>query len=218
MRKTFQDAMARLFGPSRNDKLAELMKQVSTVALECAAHFRATNGRDVEGIVAFEHRADHIVSEIHELLDNSFIMRFDIPDAMRLADDLDDVIDGMRKVALHIDAYGIFLKEMRPEVQELMKLAGEMLVLVDQLVSMLAEPRLSLARVRAIADRVDEMEAAADKLTAENERKLVVEYAAQGARTLAFIAWHQLFHLLEQMTDDANHCARQILSLARKEA
>ena len=35
---------------------------------------------------------------------------------------------------------------------------------------------------------------------------------------LGFIAWHQLFHLLEQMTDDANHCAGQILSLARKEA
>jgi uncharacterized protein len=79
---------------------AALLKQVSEIALECAAHFRATNGQDVTGIIQFEHKADRVVDEIHELLDNSFIMRFDIPDTMRLTDELDDVIDGMRKVAL----------------------------------------------------------------------------------------------------------------------
>ena len=48
------------------------------------------------GIVVFERRADKLVDEIHELLDNAFIMRFDTPDAMRLTDEIDDVIDGMR--------------------------------------------------------------------------------------------------------------------------
>lgn len=217
MRKTVHRVMASLFGPSRNDRFAALLKQISEIALACAAHFRATNGQDVAGIIEFEHKADRVVDEIHELLDNSFIMRFDIPDAMRLTDELDDVIDGMRKVALHIDAYKLHLAHLRPEANVLMVLVGDMLVHVDTLVAMLAEPRLSLARVRQVADKIDEMESTADRIVADHERKLVEEFSAPGASALGFIAWHQLFHLLEQMTDDANHCSGLILSLARKE-
>ena len=218
MRKTMQGAWATFFGPSRNDQYSALLKQISSIALECAEHFRKTKGQDLAGIIDFEHRADRVVDEIHEMLDNAFIMRFDIPDAMRLADELDDVVDGMRKVALHIDAYHGFLSVMRPEVMELMTIGGDMLVHLDSLVSMLAEPRLILARVREIANKIDEMESRADKIVAVHERKLVEEFSASGASALGFIAWHQLFHLLEQMTDDANHCASLILSLARKEA
>ena len=218
MRNTMQGAWAAFFGPSRNDQYAALLRQISQLGLECARHFRQTQGRDLVGTIEFERRADRIVDQIHEILDNSFIMRFDIPDAMRLTDELDDVLDGMRKVALHIDAYQRFVSEMRPEALELMTLGGDMMVLLDQLVAMLAEPRLSLARVREIADKIDDMESQADKIVAVHERRLVEEFSTQGSQTLGFIAWHQLFHLLEQITDDANHCAGLILSLARKEA
>ena len=44
---------------------------------------------------------------------------------------------------------------MRPEALELMVLGGDMLVLLDSLVAMLGEPRLSLARVRAVVDKID---------------------------------------------------------------
>jgi uncharacterized protein Yka (UPF0111/DUF47 family) len=217
MKKIIQRAKASLFGPSRNDRYAVLLRQVSGIALACAAHFRATSGQDVAGIIEFEHKADRVVDEIHELLDNAFIMRFDIPDTMRLTDELDDVIDGMRKVALHIDAYKLYLANIRPEAHVLMELVGKMLVEVDILIAMLAEPRLSLGRVRVVANKIDEMESIADRMVADHERKLVEEFSATGANVLGFIAWHQLFHLLEQMTDDANHCAGLILSLARKE-
>jgi predicted phosphate transport protein (TIGR00153 family) len=218
MKKTIQGALANLFGPSRNDQYAALLKRLADIAQACAVHFRKTNGQDAEGIIAFEHQADSVVDEIHELLDNSFIMRFDIPDAMRLTDVLDDVVDGMRKVALHIQAYKPYLSELRPEAHELMEVAADMLLHVDKLVMMLAESRLSLQRVRAEADIIDELESKADRLVSGYERNLVNEFGGTGKDALGFIAWHQLFHLLEQITDDANHCARQILSLARKEA
>lgn len=218
MRKFVQGAWANFLGPSSNDQYAALLRKISKIALECGEHFRKTKGQDLAGTIEFEHQADRVVDEIHEILDNSFIMRFDIPDAMRLTDELDDVIDGMRKVALHIDAYKIYLKEMRPEALELMDLCGKMLIQLDKLVAMLGEPRMPLAQVREIADRIDDMESQADKLVAVHERKLVEEFAAPTAKTLGFIAWNQLFHLLEQITDDANHCASLILSLARKEA
>ncbi len=218
MKNLIQGALASLFGPSRNDQYAALLKRLADIAQESAAHFRKTNGQDAKGIIAFEQRADKIVAEIHELLDNSFIMRFDIPDAMRLTDVLDDVIDGMRKVVLHIEAYNIYLADLRPEAHELMNVAAEMLVHVDKLVMMLAEPRLPLSKVREEADIIDELEGKADRLVSGYEKDLVEEFAGPGKDRLAFIAWHQLFHMLEQITDHANHCARQIVSLARKEA
>lgn len=209
---------ASLFGPSRNDQFAAMIGSLAATALECARHCRKTEAQDVKGIVEFEHKADAIVDEIHELLDNSFIMRFDIPDSMRLADDLDDTLDGMRKVALHIEAYRPHLPKMRPEALELMDISEEMLVHIQTLAAMMAEPRLKLNKVRDVATIVDGLEAKADKVVSAYERKLVEEFSSPELKTLGFIAWHQLFHLLEQITDDANHCAKMILSLARKEA
>jgi hypothetical protein len=40
------------------------------------------------------------------------------------------------------------------------------------------------------------------------ERKLVTDDAAPGANRLEFIGWDKLYQLLEQMTDEANHCAK----------
>lgn len=207
-----------LFGPSRSDKLAALLKKLSQMALACAARFRESQGLDVAGIIDLEHKADAIVDEIHELLDNSFIMRFDIPDSMRLADDLDDVVDGMRKVALHIEAYRLQIHGLSPQAMELFAIGEGMLQHIDQLIDMLAEPRLKLNRVREVADLIDAEESLADKMVAAHERELVEKFSAPNSNAMGFIALHQLFHLLEQMTDDANHCAKMILSLARKEA
>jgi len=218
MRRTMQGMLATMFGPSRNDLYAQLLKDLSDVGIECARFFRATEGQDKAGVIDLEHKADRIADEIHELLDNAFIMRFDISDAMRLTDELDDVIDGMRKIVLHVDAYKIYLAKMRPEALELMDLSQQMLVEVAKLIAMLALPRLVLADVRAVANRIDQMESQADRMVSDHERQLVEEYSAPGTNVLGFIAWHQLFHLLEQITDDANHCGSLIVSLARKEA
>lgn len=213
-----QGALAVLFGPSRNETFAKLLKQLSETVVECSSHFRETSGRNLKGIIDFEHKADALVDEIHELLDNSFIMRFDIADSMKVTDELDNVIDGMRKVAIHMDVYALHLPQLRPEALQLIVIGDEMVRQLDDLVAMLGHQRLTLARVRDVARIIDDGEARADRLVSDMERKLVVEFSQPGANTIGFIAWHQLFHLLEQMTDDANRCAKLILSLARKEA
>lgn len=215
---TRQGALAVLFGQSNNDRFAQLLKQLAELVLECSRHFCRTEGRDLKGIIDFEHRADALVDEIHELLDNTFIMRFDIPDSMRLTDDLDNVIDGMRKVAIHLDVYKLHITTLRAEARELMTLSEDMVGHLNRLVSMLGEARLSLPKVRELARLVDDGESRADRLVSNVERKLVAEFSQPTTKTIGFIAWHQLFHLLEQMTDDANHCAKLIVSLARKEA
>ncbi len=175
MAKSTRFAVGSLFGPSRSDRLVELLKELSNTALECAAHFRACKGKDAAGIIAIEHRADRIVEQIHELLDNSFIMRFDIPDSMKLTDNLDDVVDGMRKVALHLEAYAPFVSELSPDAMEVFGL-GEAMLKGHRHSGRYAErPRLSLAKVREVTNRIDAAESKADKLVAEKERKLVAE-------------------------------------------
>ena len=218
MKNTIWEAVGRFFGSSHNERFAELLMQLAETAVASASHFRQTGGQDLPGIIDFEHKGDAIVDDIHELLDNAFILRFDIADCMRLVDDLDNVIDGMRKVAIHIDIYRSVLVPLRPDALELFAIGERMMLGVRELVAMLSESRLSLARVRDGARPIDDAESEADKVVAAAERKLIAEYIAPNATRLEFIAWEKLYALLEQMTDEANHCAKLILSLARKEA
>lgn len=211
-------AVARLFGPSQNDEFADLIIRLANVGVECAAHFRATDGQDLPGIVVFERRADKLVDQIHELLDNAFIMRFDVPDAMRLTDEIDDVIDGMRGAAAHIDIYKQYLSELRPEARELIVTGERSIQALRNLIEILGNKKLSLATARDLARSINEAESEADKIIARAERGLVAEFSAPGARTLEFIALEKLYAMLEEMTDDAKRCGKLIISLARKEA
>lgn len=211
-------AVARLFGPSQNDELADLLLRLANVGVECAAHFRATDGQDLPGIVAFERRADQIVDAIHELLDNAFIMRFDVPDATRLTDEIDDVIDGMRGAAAHIDIYKQFLAALRPEARELIVTGERSIQAMRDLIETLKNRKLSLAHVRDLARAINDAESEADRIIARAERGLVAEFSVPGANTLEFIALEKLYAMLEEMTDDAKRCGKLIVSLARKEA
>ena len=212
------DSFGRFFGPSHNDKFAQLLAQLAETGVACVAHFRKTEGQDLPGIVAFERQADKIVDEIHELLDNSFIMRFDVSDAMRLTDEVDNVIDGMRHAASHIDTYRPHLDKLRPEAIKLI-LAGENAIKgLRDLIALLSEPKLLITRVREVTRAINDAEGEADDIVIAAERALVKEFSPNTANRLEFIAIDKLYQLLEEMTDDAKRCGKLVLSLARKEA
>ncbi len=168
-----QGIFSGLFGASHNDKYADLMKQLAEKSLECARHFVATDGRDLAGIIAFERQGDRLVDQIHEVLDNSFIMRFDISDAMSLADELDNVLDGLRKTAMHVDIYKALLTKEQADAKELTALTEKMISRLRDLVGMLGEPRMRMPKVRELVTEIDELESDADRITALAERRLV---------------------------------------------
>jgi len=212
------NAIARLLGDSPNKAFGKHLLDLADVGVACAAHFRQTNGQDLPGIVSFEKSADKIVDAIHELLDNAFIMRFDTPDALRLTDALDDVIDGMRGAATHVDIYKRYLRVLRPEAEELV-VAGESAIrALRDLVSAVSIGPMSLNRAREGAKAINEAEANADKIIARAERNLVDEFSRMETNTLEFIALEKLYSMLEQITDDAKRCGKLIVSLIRKEA
>jgi uncharacterized protein len=211
-------AIARLFGTDYNDAFANKLLLLADVGVECVAHFRNTDGQDLPGVVSFEKRADKIVDAIHELVDNSFIMRFDPPDALRLTDALDDVIDGMRGAATHIDIYKRYLADLRPEARELIKSGERAIGALRELVASLGTGQLSLDRSRELARSINDAESEADNIIASAERSLVNEFSSGDKNTLEFLALEKLYSMLEEMTDDAKRCGKLIISLARKEA
>lgn len=212
------NAIARLLGDSPNKAFGKHLLDLANVGVACAAHFRQTNGQDLPGVVGFEKSADKIVDAIHELLDNAFIMRFDAADALRLTDSLDDVIDGMRGAATHIDIYKRYLRVLRPEAEELI-VAGERAIhALRDLVAAVSMGTMTLNRAREGAKAINEAEANADKIIARAERSLVEEFSMTEKNTLEFIALEKLYSMLEQITDDAKRCGKLIVSLIRKEA
>jgi uncharacterized protein len=212
------DAVGRFFGSSHNDRCQELLGDLSKLMVASAGHMTKTLGKDLPGIIDYERKADRVVDEIHELLDNSFIMRFDIADMMKLSDELDNVVDGMRKVAMHSDIFKAQLSDLRPDARELMVVSERMVKRLSQLIAMLGDKRLKVTEVRIGVRELDDMESEADALHAAAVRRLVTEYSPPGANRLEYIAWDKLYQLLEDTTDHCNHCGNLILSLARKEA
>ncbi len=212
------NAVTRLFGGKHNAEFEDLLVRLAQVGVECAAYFRETDGQDLPGVIAFEKRADTIVDSIHELLDNTFIMRFDAADAMRLTDAIDDVIDGMRGAAAHIDIYKLYLAQLRPEARELIAAGERAIQALHDLIGTLQNGKLSPARSRELALAINDAESQADKIIAQAERGLVAEFSPSGRNTLEFIALERLYAMLEEMTDDAKKCGKLIISLARKES
>ena len=212
------NAVSQLFTRKRTPNFEDLLVQLADIGVECAAYFRQCSGQDLPGIIAFEKRADQIVDKVHELVDDTFIMRFDVADATRLTDALDDVIDGMRGAAAHIDIYKIYLAELRPDAIELI-IAGERAILaLRALVRTLQEGKLSTLRSRNLAAAINEAEAQADKIIAQAERALVSEFSKPDRNAIEFIALERLYAMLEEMTDDAKKCGKLIVSLSRKES
>lgn len=212
------NSIARLFGTTANDAFESHLLRLAEVGVECAAYFCETGGQDLPGVVAFEKRADKIVDAIHEEIDNSFIMRFDPPDALRLTDALDDVIDGMRGAATHIDIYKRYLGALRPEARDLIAAGERSIRALRQLVASLGDGKLSLDRSRELAKTINDAESEADAIIAKAERSLVAEFSAPDKAALEFIALEKLYSLLEEMTDDAKRCGKLVISLARKES
>jgi uncharacterized protein Yka (UPF0111/DUF47 family) len=205
------------FGASPNIRCGELLKKLGGIAVECAAHVKRSNATSLAEVIEFEHRADATVRETHELLDAAFILRFDKGDVTQLLGELDDIVDGMRKVATHVSLYHPRLAKPSSHAKELLDTVEVMVKDVAQLISALIDKKTPIADIVAQVYSVSEHETRADEIFARAERQLVEDHGDKPL-TLDFTAQTGMLELLEMVTDHANHCARLILSMARKEA
>ena len=214
---TGQSPFNALFGRSSNIQVSEQLRELSVLAEKSATLLHSSEGNNITGIVALEREGDTIVRRIHECIDSAFILRFDKTDLEQLVSELDDIIDGIRKVANHKNIYATHLKTFRPEAKNLIKILEEMTVVVGGLIAMLGG-KLSLEEVRPEVQKLSKLERQADEMLTTAEKALVEEFSKEGANTIAYLGWHKLYRIIERATDHANHCGTFVLSMARKEA
>ena len=212
-----KNSLERFFGRSENGNITDLLRRQAEIASACAEVLQKSAGSALPEIVAFEREGDMTEQRIHEILDSAFILRFDKSDIANLANTLDNTLDGMRHIAPHVDTYKPYLKHLRPEAHELIETIEDMSATVLQLTILLKERRLELARVKEYTRHLAKSEAQADAILHKAEKALVCDKKII-ADPLAFIAHDNLFRMLEDVTDTANHCGTLILSIARKEA
>lgn len=209
--------LERFFGASPNVRCGELLITLAEIAVECADRVKASGASDLNQVVDFEHKADKVVRDIHELLDAAFILRFEEADVTELIGEIDDIVDGLKKVATHVALYAPRFQKLSPHAEELLAIALDMVKGVESLVRILVSKKVKMADLAKAVFDIGEQESRADAVFVEAERELV---ASQGEKplTLDVTAHSDMLGLLEDVTDHAHHSARLILSMARKEA
>ncbi|OGG59505.1 hypothetical protein A3C86_04285 [Candidatus Kaiserbacteria bacterium RIFCSPHIGHO2_02_FULL_49_16] len=210
--------MEKLLGGSQNGRLAVLLARQAAIADECAGRLYETECRALEEIVAFERDGDAVEARIHEIIDSSFILRFDKADIANLANMLDNVVDGMRRVATHVDTYNVYIPKSQTEVKEFLTLIKTMTAVVQELAALLEKRRLPLNTIKNLNRKLFNAETDADAILHKAGKALVKIYGEGKGNAIEFIARDKLLRLLEGVTDSANRCGTCILSLARKEA
>jgi predicted phosphate transport protein (TIGR00153 family) len=207
-----------LLGTSPDKRCAELLMQLVATAVACAEHLHKTNGQDMQTVIEHEHAGDIIEGNIRVFLDSIFIMRFDKEDVAQLAWEIDEIIDRMRKIAAHIHVYQKHLGTLRPDAVRLLSIIKSTAQHVHTLIGMLTMKPIPLDKAVIPVRHLEDAESEADALFLSAEIELAKEFDREDANPVAFHAWVRLYHLLEQATDDANHCGSRIMSIARKEA
>src|SRR3989338_6270091 len=193
--------LERFFGRSQNGPIADLLAQQAEIASRCSKLLRESSCKS-----------------LHEIIDSSFILRFDKSDIGSLANSLDNILNGMRQVAMHVDIYTPHIPRLRPEAEELLQIIEQMTAQVQKCTGLLHEKRLPHKRVRELTRELIKAESRADAILHKGEAALVREYGIESGGALTFLAHDKLLRMLEHITDVANHCGTLILSITRKEA
>jgi len=210
--------LERFFGRSQNGPIADLLAQQPEIASRCSKLLRESSCKSLDEIIALEHEGDATEEKIHEIIDSSFILRFDKSDIGSLANSLDNILNGMRQVAMHVDIYTPHIPRLRPEAEELLQIIEQMTAQVQKCTGLLHEKRLPHKRVRELTRELIKAESRADAILHKGEAALVREYGIESGGALTFLAHDKLLRMLEHITDVANHCGTLILSITRKEA
>ncbi|MBI4121770.1 MAG: DUF47 family protein [Parcubacteria group bacterium] len=207
-----------IFGNAHDAQCAQLFAELAQCAVDCARHLRDTEGRDLDRIVAFEHEGDGIGRQIHEAIDRAFIMRLSARDAGQLLRHLDDILDGIRMIASHLDIYQTEIPTLCDNAQRLITIIVSMTEDVQTLVAMLSEKRLASADVRTIVERLQAAEGMADGILVAAKKAAIVQHRQGSLGAVAHNVIVKLFHRLERITDSACHCGHAMLTIARGES
>lgn len=153
-----------------------------------------------------EHRADAIIREVLITVRKTFLTPFDRGAITSLIVAMDDAIDEMLAAARAIDVYE--LRELRPEMKEIVGLISEAAAVTAEAVPLLRNVSANGDKLHQLTGRLVELEGEADDIHAAGLKKAFQEVAKTGP--LQFAVAREVFKNLERVTDAFEDVANQI--------
>ena len=163
----------------------------------------------LETIREYEHIADDVFRRMLAAVRETFLTPFDRSAITSLIGAMDDAIDEMLAAARAIDLYE--LRELRPEMKEIIGLIVEAATLTNEAIPLLRDISGNDEKLHQLTWRLVQLEGDADDIHAAGLKR-----AFQGvARTspLDFAVAREVFKNLERVTDAFEDVANQIDSI-----
>jgi len=203
-----------VFGGTKNKEIRILLRQlVDEPMAQCAAllsrFFADQVNREslLRAIIELEHRGDQLVAEAYGLIDRSFITWIDKRDLTNLLDALDEILDRMREAAQQADIYRITtnMDEARQLTAVICAMTDTLQLMVKELEKPRIEPLIGpAAEIQKLEHQADEIRYGGLRRLYPNEHKGIV------------LCEDRILWILETVTDNCNHAAKLMISIARK--
>jgi hypothetical protein len=159
----------------------------------------------LEEIQLHEHRADEVIREMLTAVRKTFLTPFDRGAITSLIGAMDDAVDEMLAAARAIDLYE--LRELYPEMKEIVALISQAAELTAQAVPLLRDVNANAATLHQLTGQLVALEGEADDVHARGLKR-----AFQSAREdpLKFAVAREVFKNLERVTDAFEDVANEI--------
>ena len=161
-----------------------------------------------------EHAGDEITHEVFAALARTFVTPLDREDISNLAASLDDVVDFIEETARRMRLYHI--TEVKPLAKQFGLVIQEQCEQIAMAVPYL-EARKFGAELDKVANEVHRLENEADDLLADAVATLY-DGVTEVPQLIEAIRWGDIYQLLEDATDRAEHVAVLLQNISLKNA
>lgn len=151
----------------------------------------------LETIREYEHIADDVFREMLAAVRQTFLTPFDRGALTSLIGAMDDAIDEMLAAARAIDLYE--LRQLRPEMKEIISLIVEAAALTSEAVPLLRDVSGNHVKLHELTGRLVQLEGDADDIHAAGLKRAFQEVARTSS--LEFAVAREVFKNLERVTD-----------------
>ena len=203
-----------------DERFFDLFNRSATNTLEGARilHDLMTNYVDVERkarhLKDIEHTGDEITHEVFGALHRTFVTPIDREDISNLASALDDVIDWIEEVGRRVRLYRI--DQPTPIACQFTRVILEQVEQIAQGVPLL-EDRARAAALERATQEIHRLENEADDLLADATATLY-DGVTEVPQLIKAMRWADIYQLLEDATDKAEHVATVLSNIALKNA
>jgi hypothetical protein len=196
--------------PQRGDFFGMFEAHAATLvraadALQELASDGASPHQLLQQIQDHEHQADELIRDVLTAVRKTFLTPFDRGAITSLIGSMDDAIDEMLAAARAIDLYQ--LRELRPEMKQIIELISEAAAVTAQAVPLLRNVSANGGTLHQLTGRLVTLEGQADEIHA-----IGLKNAFQTARAdpLQFAVSREVFKNLERVTDAFEDVANEI--------